>query len=570
MIDLFKKQFYRLYLYIFLAVFIIPIHSNSQENDLQKKIAAIQELLTSVEANKITFNQDLKTISPGYYDYTVIEVNGKGQEEKTIYSFALSDINQKAVRSFTKKDVIMIELIVSGKQKLVKRIANEGNKVSYQPNLIMYGLNADNGRDLENAIEEAIPDAEILEKERLSLSSFEEHLKWLKDNVGNVNLPKEEVGQEINTQPERPDFIVLEQTLGSKKKRFEFNLSVLNPNSVNYKISGEEFLIEVGTKKGVAGIKHFENDELQGYTDQVLFYANSLANGKSLHRVLKGVVPLAESKFDETEPDFSKISLALDYINSKTGHVESDGMTTAQNLVLKDHMATLITKENEGDKNEEHEYIFNLTDINKNGISIKEKRTRLFLVLNTNKGKAFIGHRMNGEIENFEKELLIYFDSYEDALRGKIALQAIMDNFEDSESKNENLSAIDLNGALSLLKKEVNQITGTDHQIEQHIELLESEESSFKFTKIESDSKKSTEVVYEFSIKDLNKQLLDVEVSGKRAWAEIGTKSAEKVVKVYEDGEVQNYVNHIEIETPTIENAKNIVLIFKRLAESID
>ena len=570
MIDLFKKQFYRLYLYIFLAVFIIPIHSNSQENDLQKKIAAIQELLTSVEANKITFNQDLKTISPGYYDYTVIEVNGKGQEEKTIYSFALSDINQKAVRSFTKKDVIMIELIVSGKQKLVKRIANEGNKVSYQPNLIMYGLNADNGRDLENAIEEAIPDAEILEKERLSLSSFEEHLKWLKDNVGNVNLPKEEVGQEINTQPERPDFIVLEQTLGSKKKRFEFNLSVLNPNSVNYKISGEEFLIEVGTKKGVAGIKHFENDELQGYTDQVLFYANSLANGKSLHRVLKGVVPLAESKFDETEPDFSKISLALDYINSKTGHVESDGMTTAQNLVLKDHMATLITKENEGDKNEEHEYIFNLTDINKNGISIKEKRTRLFLVLNTNKGKAFIGHRMNGEIENFEKELLIYFDSYEDALRGKIALQAIMDNFEDSESKNENLSAIDLNGALSLLKKEVNQITGTDHQIEQHIELLESEESSFKFTKIESDSKKSTEVVYEFSIKDLNKQLLEVEVSGKRAWAEIGTKSAEKVVKVYEDGEVQNYVNHIEIETPTIENAKNIVLIFKRLAESID
>ena len=570
MIDLFKKQFYRLYLYIFLAVFIIPIHSNSQENDLQKKIAAIQELLTSVEANKITFNQDLKTISPGYYDYTVIEVNGKGQEEKTIYSFALSDINQKAVRSFTKKDVIMIELIVSGKQKLVKRIANEGNKVSYQPNLIMYGLNADNGRDLENAIEEAIPDAEILEKERLSLSSFEEHLKWLKDNVGNVNLPKEEVGQEINTQPERPDFIVLEQTLGSKKKRFEFNLSVLNPNSVNYKISGEEFLIEVGTKKGVAGIKHFENDELQGYTDQVLFYANSLANGKSLHRVLKGVVPLAESKFDETEPDFSKISLALDYINSKTGHVESDGMTTAQNLVLKDHMATLITKENEGDKNEEHEYIFNLTDINKNGISIKEKRTRLFLVLNTNKGKAFIGHRMNGEIENFEKELLIYFDSYEDALRGKIALQAIMDNFENSESKNENLSAIDLNGALSLLKKEVNQITGTDHQIEQHIELLESEESSFKFTKIESDSKKSTEVVYEFSIKDLNKQLLDVEVSGKRAWAEIGTKSAEKVVKVYEDGEVQNYVNHIEIETPTIENAKNIVLIFKRLAESID
>ncbi|PKA99958.1 hypothetical protein B0O79_3681 [Flavobacteriaceae bacterium MAR_2009_75] len=557
-------------LIIFLTALITSNQTHSQEASLQKKITIVQELLTSVEANKLTFNQDLKTISPGYYDYSVVEVNGKGQEEETIYSFALSDINKNGVRSYTKKDVILIELTVSGKQKLIKKTTDGGSKISYQPTFVMYGLNADNGRDLENALEDAIPDAEVLEKDRLSLTGFEDHLNWLKDNVGNVNLPKEEVGQEINTQPERPDFIVLEQILGSKKKRFEFNLSVLNPNSVNYKISGEEFLIEVGTKKGVAGIKYFENDELQGYTDQVLFYASSLANGKSLHRVLRGVVPLAESKFDETEPNFSKISLALDYINSKTGHVESDGMTTAQNLVLTDHMATLISKENEGDKNEEHEYLFNLTDINKNGISIKEKRTRLFLVLNTNKSKAFISHRLNGEIENFEKELLIYFDSYEDALRGKIALQALIDNFEDNESKNENLSAIDLNGALSLLKKEINQITGTDHQIEQHIELLESEESSFKFTKIESNSKKITEVVYEFSIKDLNEQLLEVEVSGKRAWAEIGTKSAEKVVKVYEDGEVQNYVNHIEIETPTIENAKNIVLIFKRLAESID
>lgn len=78
------------------------------------------------------------------------------------------------------------------------------------------------------------------------------------------------------------------------------------------------------------------------------------------------------------------------------------------------------------------------------------------------------------------------------------------------------------------------------------------------------------EAVYEFSAADLNKQRLNVEVSGKKVWAEIGTKSGDKVVKVYEDGgEVQNYINEINIEAPpTIENAKQLVHIFRQLAES--
>lgn len=558
------------YLAPILLIFILFTSSITlaQEAILQEKIAKTQELLSSVEANKSTFNQELTTSSPGYYDYTVREVNSKGNEVATTYSFALSDINTNAVRSFTKRDVFLIELTVKGKQKLIKRITDEGDKIAYIPSFTLYGLNADNGRDLENAIEDAIPEAIEVDKKTLVLNSYDEHLQWLKNNISNVNLPKHEIVQQLNPDAKRPGLVILERTLGSKKERFEFNLSLLNPNSVNYKISGDEFLIEMGTKKDIAGIKFYSDDVLKGYTDKVLFYANSLANGKNIHKVLKGVAPLAKTEFDSSKPDVMTIENALKYINDNIDGIESDGRTTVQNLALDDYMATFSQKETISDKNEEHLYFFNLTDINENSISFKDKKTRLYLVLNTNKGDYYIGHTLNGETEDYEKQLFVYFNSYDEALIGKEALQSLIKHFENQTIKSTEEHETSLEEALSLLSKEIKPVQSTNLQYEQQIELLETETSTFRFTKIESSSKKTTENVFEFSAQDLNKQNSKVKVSGKRVWAEIGIKSSEKLVKVYEDGEVQNYENRIEIEAPSIENAKSIVAILKQLAAS--
>ncbi|WKX75332.1 hypothetical protein [Zobellia laminariae] len=54
------------YLAPILLIFILFTSSITlaQEAILQEKIAKIQELLSSVEANKLTFNQELTTSSP--------------------------------------------------------------------------------------------------------------------------------------------------------------------------------------------------------------------------------------------------------------------------------------------------------------------------------------------------------------------------------------------------------------------------------------------------------------------------------------------------------------------------
>ena len=190
------------------------------------------------------------------------------------------------------------------------------------------------------------------------------------------------------------------------------------------------------------------------------------------------------------------------------------------------------------------------------------------MVLNTNRAAEYIGHTENGELEDYEDELLLYFDSWDEAIIAEDVLKFLIEHFEEKMPDVENLPAITLEEALALLKPKVGAVINRGDNYDQFLELLETETSTIKLTKVESDSKKSTEFIFEFSTIDLNKRSIDVKVSGSRVWAELGTKSSEKLVKVYEDGQVQNYRDDVEIETAEIESAKDIVAIFKRLVES--
>ncbi len=399
-----------------------------------------------------------------------------------MYSFGLSDINSRSVRSFTNKDIILIELVVNGKQKLIKRTTDDGAKIAFLADFTMFGLNADNGRDLEKAIENAIPEAIAVDEKALSLSTYDDQLKWLEDNVSDVSLPKDRITQQLIPDASKPTFVVLEQCIGSKKKRYEFNISLLNPNSVQYQISGDEFSIEIGTKKGVNGIKSLENGALDDFTDRVTFHASSLSNGKNIHRVFKGIVPLSEEQFEASKPDVKSVPKALSYLNEHLGNVASDERTTSQTLELNENMASVLVKETADGKDEEHGYIFDLTDISTSGMSFKSKKTRLFLELSTSKGRPYIGHTENGQRQNYEKTLLLYFGSMDEAIIGEEALKFLIEHNEANIPDGDEQSPISLEEAVNQLKPLIGTIGYGYDQIEQHLELLETEKSPLKLT----------------------------------------------------------------------------------------
>lgn len=549
-----------------IATLFFSLSSFGQESALQGKIKDLQELLTSVEANKLTYVQEIKTTATGYYDYSVIEMDHKGNEKEVIYSFALSDINTRLVKSFTKKDVILIELSVTAKQKMIKKTSAGGDKSSYVASFFMYGLNAENGRNIEKIIKEAIPDAVELDKISLGLTTYDDYIKWLEANISSVSLAKKQIEQHLNTNKSTPGFITLYQTVESKdEERWELNLSHLTQNSVRYKISGSDFIIETGAKKGIKGIKHFVGDGLKDYQDKISFYANSAANGKSIYKVLKAIIPLAKEAYDKTKAKFESASSALKYINDHIAIVSSGENNTEQHFETNKGAGKIIIKDTKGDKNDAYEYNFDLSDINKSIIPVSSKKDKLFLVLSTNKGQSFIHTIKNDELQNYSKKFMLYFNSIDEALLSKEALQYLINEQIENQEKEENLAELSISKALNLLQKNISFVEGEKTRFDQHLEIIKGEENTLKFTKIEATSKKEVATIYEFSIADINWKGSNIKVSGKRVWAALRTKSSEKVIKTYEEGEVENYENVLEIEAIDIPNARSIIKTFKRM-----
>jgi hypothetical protein len=68
---------------------------------------------------------------------------------------------------------------------------------------------------------------------------------------------------------------------------YEFNLSDLNPNSVEYDIKGKELSIVLNTNYNAKVIKTYEDGELQNYTNKINIYANDIDLARNLILGLK-------------------------------------------------------------------------------------------------------------------------------------------------------------------------------------------------------------------------------------------------------------------------------------------
>lgn len=149
---------------LFLAILTTTVfHSYGQS------LTTIEEVLNTVEAAKATYRQNMKQLDDGLVQYSVVEVDSKGKETETMYRFSLSDIDDNTVRSMTKKDIITVQLLVEAKQKLIQKITDGGDKISYESELEFMATNAENGSQLEKAIIALIPGAVAYDQKRLSL-----------------------------------------------------------------------------------------------------------------------------------------------------------------------------------------------------------------------------------------------------------------------------------------------------------------------------------------------------------------------------------------------------------------
>ncbi len=523
--------------------------------------------LESVEASKVQFSQSIKDISSGYVVFTLTELDAKGNTETINYEFSFADVDINTVRTITKKEVILVQLLVKGKQKLIKKTEISSDKISFTNELFLYAKNIDNGRVLVEEIKEIIPLNETIEKNKLALKNYNEHLQWLVNNVVEVDFSKKQYAQKLSHDSKQNGFAKLETTMSAKSKSqnfsYEFNFAVLNPNSINIKIKSDEFYIEVENRRSIKTIKAFENNVQKSFTNNIRFYASSLENGKDIYKVLKAIIPLAEDAFLKSKPNIETRTNAIDYLNKVAANISTADKAISQ-TIENGCVTEFNLKMSTSKVDDDHVYTFNFIDVNNDNIDFNSQKDLLFVGLGIKQRNKYIRHLKNGELQNYKESLRLYVNSVEEAMLVKEAIQNII---KDCKASVKNVGKLSEGQGVQKLSEIIGIVKVNDNSYEQSIELIDKESNVIKLTQIFSNLKKSEEIIYEFGLKDINPKSIIMKTSGRNVLVEMSTKYFEKIIKTYEDGEIKSYANKIVLQASSIENGREIISLFKIITE---
>lgn len=549
---------------ILLITILIYSITSAQSQEFSTKIEALGNQLQKVESGKNEYSQKITVSQPGVVSLEINETALKDGETKTLtYEFNLADIDINTVRTVTEKDLINVQLFAGKKQDLLKLTEN-GEKISYENEIFLYATDIENGRAIEELIEAAIPLAEKITENRLSLKTYNEHVSWLANNVKDVNLIKKQYAQSMSglgTYPGKLEFKVSENNgKSATSETFQFNASTINPNSLLFNIEGEVFSVTMETSRKLKTIKYFKEGEQQNYTDDIKVVCESVEMARDFQKVMKELIALSTTKFENSLQKISSINDGITIVNNLVEKVSVNENSTSQKLTG-DCVVTYQQNFENSKKNSINEYIFNFKDLNKNSVNYETKGQEVVLTVDTKGGNDFIKYTEDGEQKNFEDELTFYASEVEDAIVIKNALQEIIELCNQEKPEYQGLSKTE---KLNKLKENLQKVTINDVTFDQSLE-SDAEGLSVTFKKVEITSKKSEETISEFNLKDINPGSVTMETSGKNVIVKASTYYMDKIIKFYEDGEIENYQNTIEIEANDIENARRIKLLLETI-----
>lgn len=536
----------------------------AQTEEFTAKIDALANELNNVESGKYEYSQKIEVRQPGVVSLEINKTALKDGKTNTLnYEFNLADIDINTVRTVTEKDVINVQLFAGKKQDLLKRTEN-GEKISYENEIFLYATDIENGRIIEELLEAAIPLAEKITENRLSLTTYAEHLDWLANTIKDVNLIKKQYAQSmvgLETYPGKLEFKVSENNgKSATSERFQFNASTINPNSLLFSIEGEVFAVTMETSRKLKTIKYFKEGEQQNYTNNIKVVCESVEMARDFQKVMKEFIALSSTKFENSLQKVSSISEGISIVNKLSEKVTVNENSTSQNL---NGTCVVVFQQNfeNSKKNSVNEYIFNFKDLNKNSVNYTTKGQEVILTVDTKGGNKFIKYTEDGEQKNFEDALKFYVAEVEDAIVIKNTIQEIIELCNQQNPEYEGLSKAE---KLNKLKEKFQKVTINDITYDQSLD-SNAEGLSVTFKKVKITSKKSEETISEFNLKDINSGSVVMETSGKNVIVKASTYYMDKIIKFYEDGEIKNYQNSIEIEANDIENARRIKLLLEAI-----
>lgn len=372
--------------------------------------------------------------------------------------------------------------------------------------------------------------------------------------IRNVNTANGSFSQTTEFEKDKPFYLSVYCIKTDKKSRSEeikytLNLADIEPASIEYKIQKDLITVNAETKSGQKFIKSYKESAFNGFTNKILIHAENVENARSIVDNLRKIIPLA-GKLSE-----AYIKLPPNSYNEQAAWLvaniydqELDKTRIEHSLEIKDLIAIYYRNVYEkGQLKGRETYMFNWGDLNPTSVKADISNDRIALKLQAKGKKNYISYLKDGVVQSNENELTIIGFNTEWVRSYKTVLERFIPMTEQRLKQ----SAPDLNTSprlsWNLIDKANTKFTDKNGEWQQRLSY------SCHAAELVLSSGSSNER-YLFYPSDINENSLELNVKGGTYQVELKTLNNEKLIAYFKNGQKQNYVNSLILQSGSLED----------------
>ena len=536
-------------------VFLLaPYPALLAQTDLPAAIKTINAELLEVGSDKLTITQKVEqnAAKPYRVVFTRTTTDAKGKQTVEAWDLNLADLDKNTVRWEDSKESIKVPMTTNRRQKYIRHLKN-GVLDAYTDDLLLYAKNVDNARNLEKAMEAAIPLAKDAWEKDVDLKEAppETLLKRLCELIGEVTVGDDIYKQKLEPAGDFPDRLKLRvEEYGSKgvntTETYIWSVGDLNDPSLRLQIQGKNAYLQAGTKRNLRWVAYTKGDE-RGYDNEVRLRVADPDQGKLVQAILQKLIVYGEAQIRQRLPTPANADEALKQLAATQQAFAVEKTNYEQTLA--GSCLTQLTQRKTAEKSTESlEYRFHFGDLNSKSVALDIRAKNLALEMTTVDKENLIAVFKNGEQQNYNNDVSLLLPDLETARRAEHLALAVVDKCRQT------IVPKDFDWVRNTLSQAGSVAKETN--LTQKLELQEAGNNcKWRFTKVESTDKKTSESIYEFNLYDLDPKNLGLKVSGKKVTLQANTKYRQKIISEYKEGK-PSYTADFQLVVADVETAK--------------
>lgn len=341
---------------------------------------------------------------------------------------------------------------------------------------------------------------------------------------------------------------------GVEEVQYGLNLADLNTRLINWKPKGDVIEFKIQTEQRQKFIEVIKDGELSDYVNELVLYATSSDNARTMEDKLKKCIAIAKPLFS-AELEISSYEEGIEWLMGNIQAVSLKKEDINQELFQIEESAVLFQLLTEIDEKQE-EFHFNMSDLRSPSVQMDVKGQEIAVNVKTEKALKYITTAKDGERGNFTNELKLLVASIDQGRMMKDVLSKTIE-FSKAMSEERTPSFTTFAAGFPTAQSSIGRAAVRSGEV---VQLLKGDCNAT----LQKNGKESEQFVFHFA--DLNPKTIDLKVSGKYLSVEIQTSNKEPLIQYYQDGELSKYVDELVFDIDDLEEAKQLKAILKKLA----